>query len=116
MQEFISTFGYLIGSTILTAVMGFIGTWIGKVYKERVNDKTKAAVVKTCVKAVEQIYKDLHGQEKYDKAVEGITAMLAEKGITITNLELKMLIEACCGEFVKAVKEEINDGNSSEIA
>lgn len=110
--EFVSQYGTTILYAVLTAVAGAIGTWIGTIYKKYVNDKTKRDVVVTCVKAVEQIYKNLHGEAKYLKAVDGITEMLNIKGITITDLEIKMLIEATCSEFTKSVKEEITDGNS----
>ena len=43
----------------------------------------------------------LHGQDKYNKVVESVSEMLTEKGITITEIELKMLIEAAVGEFNK---------------
>ena len=64
-----------------------------------INDKTKQSVVKTCVQAIEQLYKDLHGEEKLNKVIESATDMLAEKGISITDLELRMLIESAVGEF-----------------
>lgn len=38
------------------------------------------------------------GQKKKEKAVEGIVAMLSEKGITVTELEIDMLIESCVAE------------------
>lgn len=108
--QFINEYGTTIMYAILTAVAGIIGTWIGSIYKKYINDKTKEAVVRTVCKAVEQLYKDLHGEEKYNKAVESIVEMLGLKGITITELEIKMLIEATCSEFVKSAKDEIESG------
>lgn len=105
--EFISTYGTTIMYTILSAALSALGVWIGKVYKEKCNDDTKRKVVRTCCKAVKQLYHDLDGAEKYDKAVEAIVAMLAEKNITITDLEIKMLIEEVCSDFTDAVKGEI---------
>ena len=49
--------------------------------------------------AVEQIYKDLNGPEKFEMALQSMTDILNEKGITITALEARMLIEAAVGEF-----------------
>ena len=109
-EQFISEYGTTIMYAILTAVAGVIGTWIGTIYKKYINDKTKEAVVRTVCKAVEQIYKDLHGEEKYNKAVENIVEMLSLKGITITELEIKMLIEATCSEFVKSAINGIESG------
>ena len=97
--QFINEYGTTILYTILTALTGYIGIWVKSLYTKYINDKTKQDVVKTCVSAVEQLYKDLHGEEKYNKVVESVSEMLMEKGITITDLELKMLIEAAVGEF-----------------
>ena len=93
--------------------MGFIGICIKNVIKKISDDKTKQQVCKTVVKAVEQMYSDLTGTEKYEKAVENITDMLTEKGISATELEVQMLIESC----VKEMKENLPDWtktNSSE--
>lgn len=110
MNEFILTFINQYGAQILYALLSVaataIGAWIGRVYKEKVNDDTKRKVVKTCCRAVEQLYKDIDGAAKYQKACEGISAMLAEKGITITPLEMQMLIEEVCYDFAHAVKQE----------
>ena len=95
----INEYGTTILYTSLTALAGYIGIWVKSLYTKYINDKTKQDVVKTCVSAVEQLYKDLHGEEKYNKVVESVSEMLMEKGITITDLELKMLIEAAVGEF-----------------
>ena len=103
--QFISEYGTTILYAILTAIAGALGMWIKQVYTEVVNTKTKERIVKICVQAVEQLYKDLHGEEKYNKVVESVVQMLEEKGITITELELKMLIEAAVGEFNEAFKK-----------
>lgn len=86
---------------ILTAILSYFGTKIKKVYEEKVNDETKRKVVSTVVKAVEQLYKDLKGEEKLEKAKESILEMLNEKGISITELEMNMLIEEVCNSFKK---------------
>ena len=85
--------------TIVVAIMGFIGICIKNVIKKISDDKTKEQVCKTVVKAVEQMYSDLTGDERYEKAVEGISEMLAEKGISATELEVKMLIESAVKEM-----------------
>jgi len=105
-KMFINEYGTAILYAILTALAGYLGIWVKQLYTKYVNDKTKEAVVKTCVKAVEQLYKDLHGEEKYNKVVESVSEMLMEKGITITELELKMLIESAVCEFNKAFEQE----------
>ena len=76
-EEFISTYGATIIYTILTAVITFIGTKIKDIYEKNVTDETKRKVVKTVVNAVEQLYKDLKGKEKFEKA---------KKELPLTNL------------------------------
>ena len=106
---FISEYGTTILYAVLTALAGYIGIFAKKLYTKYVNDKTKQAVAKTVVQAVEQIYKDLHGEEKLNKALEVASEMLAEKGITITDLEMRMLIEAALAEFNKAFEQGNTD-------
>lgn len=107
---FISEYGTTILYAVLTALAGYIGIVAKRLYTMYVNDKTKQAVAKTVVQAVEQIYKDLHGEEKLNKALEAASEMLAEKGITITDLEMRMLIEAALAEFNRAFEKEGTDG------
>lgn len=107
---FISEYGTTILYAVLTALAGYVGIVAKRLYTKYVNDKTKQAVAKTVVQAVEQIYKDLHGEEKLNKALEAASEMLAEKGITITDLEMRMLIEAALAEFNRAFEKEGTDG------
>lgn len=84
---------------VVTALAGMLGAQIKALYQRWVNDKTKEAVVRTCVKAAEQLYHDLSGAEKLQKAQEGVVQMLNEKGIPISELEMNLLIEAVVSEF-----------------
>lgn len=100
--EFVNEYGATILYTIITAIAGYLGIVVKNLYQKYINDKTKRDVTKTVVLGIEQIYQDLHGEEKLDKALEAATEMLVEKGISVTEFELKMLIEAAVGEFNKA--------------
>ena len=104
-ENFINNYGTEILYAIFTALAGYLGIVVKNLYQKYVNDSTKKAVVKTCVQAVEQLYQDLHGEDKYNKVVESVTDMLNEKGITITDIEMKMLIEAAVGEFNKVFED-----------
>lgn len=97
--EFVNEYGTTILYTIITAIAGYIGIVVKNLYTKYINDKTKQAVAKTVVQGVEQIYKDLHGEEKLNLALQAASEMLLEKDITITDLELRMLIEAAVAEF-----------------
>ena len=105
--EFMSEYGTTILYTIVTAIAGYIGVVVKSLYERYINDQTKKSVAKTVVQAVEQIYVDLHGEEKLDKAFEAASEMLSEKGITITELELRMLLESAVGEFNDAFNKEV---------
>ena len=98
-KEFLAQYGMEMISTIVVAIMGFIGICIKNIIKKISDDRTKEQVCKTVVKAVEQMYKDLSGDDRYEKAVESVTEMLAQKGISATELEVQMLIESCIKEM-----------------
>lgn len=97
--ELLSTYVLPLLAAALTALAGFVGAQIKNLYRRWVDDKTKEAVVRTCVKAVEQLYRDLGGPEKLERAKVGIRQMLEEKGIFISELEMEMLIESVVAEF-----------------
>lgn len=98
-NEMFITYVLPVIAALLTGMAGYIGTQIKKLYEKYVNNKVKQDVVRTCVKAVEQLYHDLGGPEKLKKAQEGVRQMLEEKGIPITELELNLLIESIVSEF-----------------
>ena len=83
----------------LAAFAGWLGTQLKKLVQKYIDSKTKESVVRTCVKAAEQLYHDLSGPEKLLKAQEGVVQMLNEKGIPISELEMNLLIEAVVSEF-----------------
>lgn len=113
--EFVNEYGTTILYAILTAIAGTVGSWIGRLYKKYINDKTKKDVAKTVVQAVEQIYKDLHGEQKLSKAMESAEEMLQEKGITISGLELRMLIEAALAELNNAFNKNKTDADDYAV-
>lgn len=104
--EFWKTYGMTILSSLLTTVCGYLGIAAKNLYQKYMNDRTKREVVRTCVQAVEQLWKDLHGDEKYRKAMDSAREMLSEKGISISDVELNMLIEAAVGEFNRVFGSE----------
>ena len=108
--NFISQYGMEILAAILTFVGSLVGLGVKSILYDAAKDKKKRAVVKTVVEAVQQLYKDLDGASKYEKAVEGIKEMLAEKGIDATELEIKMLIEST---YMK-LKLQLPDLNEAE--
>lgn len=112
MKMFISEYGTAIAYTVLTGVFAYLGIKVKELADKYLNDKTKKDVAKTVVRAVEQLYKDLHGEEKLMKALESAEEMLADKGITVTDLEMRMLIEAAVSEFNKAFEKKVTDSDT----
>lgn len=80
--------------TLVSAVFAFIGTQLKKKYQEKIDTEEKRHAVETCVNAAEMVYKDLKGDEKLAKVKENIVEWLNLKGISISEIELDMMIEA----------------------
>lgn len=104
--DFINQYGTEILYTIITAIAGYVGFIIKNLCTKYINDKTKQAAAKTAVQFVEQVYKDIHGEDKLNKALSAASDMLQEKGITVSDLEMHVLIEAAVAEFNNAFKKE----------
>ena len=105
LTEFLQTYAPTILYAVLTAIAGFFGAQVKRIYDRMTQDETKRKVVETCVKAVEQMYKDLNGEEKKQKAIDGIRQMLDAKGIPVADIEIEMLVEAAVAEFNKAFEK-----------
>ena len=80
--------------TLVSAVFAFIGAQLKKKYQEKIDTEEKRHAVETCVNAAEMVYKDLKGAEKLAKVKENIVERLNLKGISISEIELDMMIEA----------------------
>lgn len=113
--DFLKEYGFTIIYAVLTAIAAFIGKQIKNIYQNRVDDKTKREIVETCVMAVEQLYQQLSGSEKLERAKESIVEILETKGIAISTLELDMLIESVVAEFnLYDLKIEKSDSQNSD--
>lgn len=93
-KEFLSQYGFSLIYALVMAIAGYVGIVIKNLISKYVTSAEKRKVVDDCVLAVEQIYKDIHGEEKYERCVESLTIILNEKGITASDLEIRMMIEA----------------------
>ncbi len=56
--------------------------------------KQKKDVIKEVCQAINQLYPNLNGQNKLNKATNNIKEILKEKNIVISDLELNMYIES----------------------
>ena len=94
----------IIGAAI-AGILGYFGTQIKAMIKKHLQKKEAREAARDCVKAVEQMYKTIHGEEKYNKCVENLTQILNRNGIELTSLEIQMLIESAVQELNAAFKE-----------
>ena len=99
--------------TFLTAFATYIATRFKKKYEEHINTLEKQKIVKTVVNAIEQLYKDLDGPTRKEKAKDKLLIferndilMLNEKGIVITELEMDMMIEAVVNGFNQGLQKD----------
>jgi len=105
LNEIVQTYLLPALGTALVAIFTWLGAQLKRAYQERVNTDTKRAVAGTVVRAVEQLYSDLAGEKRLQKALEGAREILAEKGLTVSDLELRMLIEAAVQGLNTGMKE-----------
>lgn len=118
--NFLNEYGIL--SMVITAVVGAVGTALGlffkRLYTNTIGDKIKLDTVKeiarVVVKFVEQVYKDIHGEKKMEEALKAFSEMLNNKGITISELEMRVYLESALAEFNEAFNKEINKETSED--
>lgn len=107
-------------ATFLTAVFTYLGNKIRTSYQQKSNQQVTEQVIQNVVKYVEQVYVDIKGPEKLQKAIEQASTILQEKGIKITDAEIYMLIESAVyglNEGLKPKKElvEVNEEVKQDI-
>lgn len=104
---------YLIPAVV--TVVGAIASWVGvqlkKLYTDKVNTKEKQEVVQSTVTYIQQVYWDLKGEEKLEKAVETASDWLTSKGINVSDSELRVLIESA----VYNMKKGFESGTVLEV-
>lgn len=93
-MDILQNYIFEILATIVTALVSFIGVSIKNAYTKYINTQTKKEIVKDTVNYVEQVFKDIHGAEKLNKAKEKALEWLNEKGIKISETELEIMIES----------------------
>lgn len=94
--------------TILTAVLSIVAQQVVAYLKKKgaltlINQHKELATL--AVQMVEQVYVDLHGEEKKAKAIEALSAALTEKGIKVSPEEIQMQIESAVKAMNDAVKQ-----------
>ena len=111
LNELFST--YLIPAvvTIVGAVASWIGVQLKRLYTEKDNTKEKQDVVQSTITYIQQVYGDLKGEEKLEKALDTASEWLTSKGITVSDSELRVLIESA----VYNMKKGLESGTVLEV-
>lgn len=99
---------------LLVAIIGYVAKIAGT-QVQRVSDKyaikakleANKTIVDLSVKYVQQVFKDADGKAKYEEAKNKALEIMGEKGISITDAELNMLIEASVANFKKGMTETV---------
>ena len=81
-------------ASVIAILFGVLGARIKQIYNEKSQNETVKVVVDNVVKWVQQVYYELEGPEKLQKALTEASTILNEKGITISETELDMMIES----------------------
>lgn len=121
MNEILATYAMEIIKVVALMIFTIIGVSAAKLQAKYINTETKRKVAATTVAYIEQVYKDLHGDEKLARALAVAASILSQKGIKTTDEELKVLIEAAVKKMNDAYKEEaavkkMNDAYKEETA
>ena len=113
-QEFISQYGAQIIYTALTVIFGALAMAAKRLAKKVLDSKEKKQVAREVVMFVEQVYKNSHGEEKLNAALETAKEMLAERGIVFYELEMRVMIESVLGEMNRVFEEDDDDKDEQE--
>ena len=99
MTEIISGYIMEIVKLVIFALVALMAGEAKKLWNRYVNSDIKRNVARVVVRAVEQIYTELHGDDKLHMAMQRASAILLEYGIEASDYELVSLIEAAVNEF-----------------
>ena len=93
--EMINLYGMEVLGALLLGLFGFFGM----IAKRILDTPLKVQLAKIAVQFVEQTCKTLHGKEKLNAALTTLAELLAQKHITATVSEMRILLEAAVAEF-----------------
>lgn len=81
-------------ATLIAGWFAVLGAKIKTVYTNKINTQTKKEVAEITANYVQQVFYSLNGEEKLQKAMEQASLILTEKGIPVSDIELRTLIES----------------------
>ena len=112
--EIINTYGVEIIGTLLVTLFGIFGMIAKDMVAKHLDTDTKRTLAKVVVQFIEQAYKNLHGEDKLNAALVTLADLLAEKKISATEAEMRVLIEAAVAEFNEVFRKPVNDEGSAK--
>ena len=102
-------FNYTYGSQVLLAILcmlfGGLGLLVRQLAQRYLTDESKRAAAATAVRFAEQVFSDLHGEEKLAKAMEAAALLLKNKRIPFDEKEMRILLEAALQAFHTALQQ-----------
>lgn len=90
-------------ASIIAVIFGVIGMQLKNKYEQKMNNETTKKVIEDVVKCVQQVYADLDGETKLNEAMNEILTILNDKGIKISDTELRALIESAVYSLKKSM-------------
>ena len=81
-------------ASVISVLLGVLAAKIKTTYDNKVQDEIVRTIVESVVKWTQQVYEDCDGPEKLQAALQKASDILNEKGITVSESELNMLIES----------------------
>jgi len=97
---------------IVSGLMGIASGYVTSYLKKKgvvAQLEGNKEIVRIVVNAVDQMYKNLKGEEKLDLAKLEVLKMAKSKGLNISEKELDLLIESTVKEMNKSIKNEIKN-------
>ena len=98
-EFFATTYGTQLLGLILCAIFGTLGYVVKQIAKTYLDNETKLSIAANVVRFVEQVWTEIHGTEKLQKALETAESLLKKKGIPFDADEMTVLIEAAVQEL-----------------
>ena len=98
-EFFVTTYGTQLLGLILCAIFGTLGYVVKQIAKTYLDNETKLSIAANVVRFVEQVWTEIHGAEKLQKALETAESLLKKKGIPFDADEMTVLIEAAVQEL-----------------
>lgn len=114
LEYFLCHYGATVMNAILCAVFGCIGFAVKRLYARYLDDDTKRSVARAVAQFVEQVWKDLHGEDKLQKALETAEDLLKKKGVPFDAQEMEILIEAAVAEFNEAFRKPLLEEGATD--